>query len=66
MQKAPEEMSPILVQKRFEAWLASAPPEAKLVRLIVLSSYLEKVQKLTSGELERLLAAGENVPKTGS
>lgn len=66
IQKAPEGMSPILVKERFETLLASTPPEAKLMRLIVLSSYLEKVQKLTPRELERLMAAGGTPQGTGS
>jgi hypothetical protein len=55
VQKTPEGMSPILVKERFEALLASTPPEGKMLRLLALSNYLEKVQKLTPTELDRLL-----------
>jgi hypothetical protein len=59
IQKAPEGMSPMQVEKRFERLMAAIPSGAKLKKLLVLSNYLEKVQKLTAAELERLLANGE-------
>ncbi|MBZ5498435.1 MAG: hypothetical protein LAP85_18710 [Acidobacteriia bacterium] len=65
IQKSPEGMNPSLVQERFEALLASTPPEAKLVKLVTLSSYLEKTQKLTPAELDRLLATVGTTPVTG-
>jgi hypothetical protein len=55
VQKAPEGMSPILVRERFQALLASTPGELKMLKLLALSNYLEKVQKLTPAELNRLL-----------
>jgi hypothetical protein len=64
LQKIPEGMDSRQVQKRFETFLASAPAGSKLLKLMALSSYLEKVQKLTPGELDRLLAPGGNTPGT--
>ena len=58
LQKAPAGTSSARVQERFETVLASTPTESKLLKLMALSSYLEKVQKLTSTELDRLLAPG--------
>jgi hypothetical protein len=58
LQKAPEGTSTAQVQERFETALASTPEESKLLKLMALSSYLEKVQKLTPTELDRLLAPG--------
>lgn len=55
VQKAPEGMSPILVRERFRALLASTPQELKMLKLLALSNYLEKVQRLTPVELDRLL-----------
>ncbi len=62
LQKIPEGTDPGPVRKRFESLLASAPEDVKLLKLMALSSYLEKVQKLTPGELDRLLATGGNLP----
>jgi len=59
IQKTPEGMSPTQVEKRFERLMAAIPPEDKLKKMLALSNYLEKVQKLTPAELERLLANGE-------
>lgn len=56
IQKAPESMSIILVQERFQTFLASGAPGSKLKKLFALSNYLEKVQKLTPTELDQLLA----------
>ena len=65
IQKAPEGMSPILVRERFEAFWTSTPPGEKMKKLMDLSNYLEKVQKLTPGELDRLLAVDGSPAGTG-
>ncbi len=62
IQKIPEGMDSLKVQRRFEYLLASTPADAKLLKLMALSSYLEKVQKLTPGEIDRLLAPDGNAP----
>jgi hypothetical protein len=62
LQKIPEGMDSLQVQKRFESLLASTSEDSKLLKLMALSSYLEKVQKLTPGELDRLLALDGNPP----
>jgi len=59
MEKAPVDMSPILVGERFEKLLAAIPSDDKLEKMLALSNYLEKVQKLTPAELERLLSNQE-------
>ncbi len=56
IQKAPDGMSAATARARYEAFLAAAPPAARLEKVMALSTYLEKVQKLTAMELERLLA----------
>lgn len=58
LQKIPPGTGTSGVQERFKSALASTPPEYKLLKLMALSSYLEKVQKLTSNELNRLLEPG--------
>jgi hypothetical protein len=67
LQKAPDGMSPTQARKRFETWLSVARPEDKLMKLLDLSRYLEKVQKLTAEELDRLLAGrsavGDRAPE---
>jgi len=55
LQKAPPEISPIQVVKRYEAWVNAGSAEDKLMKMLDLSNYLEKVQRLTPAELERLL-----------
>ncbi|MGD0310219.1 MAG: hypothetical protein ABSC02_13150 [Acidobacteriota bacterium] len=55
VQKAPEGMSPTAVRKRFEAVMAVTRTEDKMLKLLTLSNYLEKVQKLTPAELHELL-----------
>jgi hypothetical protein len=55
VQKAPEGMNPAAVRKRFEAVMAVTRTQDKMSRLLTLSNYLEKVQKLTPTELEELL-----------
>ncbi len=58
LQKAPDVIAAAQVRKRFETALESTPADHKLLKLMALSSYLEKVQKLTPAELDRLLASG--------
>lgn len=65
VQKAPEGMSPILVRERFETSLAAVKPEAKLLKLLEISNYLEKVQKLTPADLDRLLTSRGTPPGGG-
>ena len=55
VQKAPEGMSPTAVRKRFEAVIAVTRTQDKMLKLLALSNYLEKVQKLTPAELIELL-----------
>ena len=55
VQKAPEGMSPAAVRKRFEAVMAGTRTQDKILKLLTLSNYLEKVQKLTPAELHELL-----------
>lgn len=66
LQKVPDGSSPAVVQKRFEAWLAASRSTDKLAKLLDLSRYLEKVQRLTPAELDRLLADGTTAQKPGS
>jgi hypothetical protein len=63
IQKAPEGTSLIPLRERFEASLASTPADYKLMKLLTLSSYIEKVQKLTPAELDRLLDDGRALPR---
>jgi hypothetical protein len=58
LQKAPVGTSTAKIQERFQTALALTPGEYKLLKLMALSSYLEKVQKLTPTELDRLLEPG--------
>jgi hypothetical protein len=55
VQKAPEGMSPTAARKRFEAVMAATRTQDKMLKLLMLSNYLEKVQKLTPAELDELL-----------
>ena len=59
IQKVPEGTNPAQVEKRLERLTAAMPPDDKLKKMLALSNYLEKVQKLTPAELERLLADGK-------
>jgi hypothetical protein len=65
LQKAPEGTSLIRLRERFEGSMASTPENYKLLKLLALSSYAEKVQKLTPAELDRLLDPGATVPRMG-
>ncbi len=56
IQKAPDNVDPSEVRARFGAWLETIPQgSARLERLFALSQQLEKVQKLRTAELNRLL-----------
>ena len=56
IQKTPDGMSQTQAKQRFETWLSAARPEDKLMKLLELSRYLEKVQALTPEEMNHLLA----------
>ena len=57
IQKAPSGTDPVLLSSRFRALLSAAPSDqVKMERLMRISGYLEKVQSLTPGELEDLVA----------
>ena len=57
IQKAPSGTDPALVRARLHSLLAGDPdPGARMERLFRISAYLEKVQTLTSQELDGLLA----------
>lgn len=59
VQKAPSEIQSAQLRERLHALLAATPdPGAKMARLLQISRHLEKVQSLTSGELDSLLANG--------
>ena len=61
VQKAPAGTDPALTRERLHTLLAAAPDQnAKMTRLLRISEQLEKVQHLTPGELDRLLATGED------
>jgi len=57
IQKAPSEIDRASLHSRFRALLSTAPSNpVKMERLLRISEYLEKVQSLTPGELEDLMA----------
>jgi hypothetical protein len=57
-QKAPPETDPIFVQERLRSFLSTVPDQkAQMERLLQISAYLEKVQRLTPRELDELLTA---------
>jgi hypothetical protein len=56
-QKAPEGMDSAQIRKRLHRFLNSAP-DKKMERLFKISGYLEKVQRLTSEELNKLMPMG--------
>jgi len=57
-QKAPPETDTIFVQERLHALLSATPDQnAQMEKLLQISAYLEKVQRLTPQELDELLAA---------
>jgi hypothetical protein len=59
VQKAPSGTDPIQLHKRLSALLSTAPDQkAKMQRLLRISEYLEKIQRLEPEALDRLLANG--------
>jgi hypothetical protein len=56
-QKAPSGMDSAQIRKRLHRFLDSAP-DKKMERLFKISGYLEKVQCLTSEELNELMPVG--------
>jgi hypothetical protein len=57
IQKAPPGMDPAVLHKRFHAHISAAPDKnSRLEELFRISAYLEKVQQLTSEQLDELLA----------
>ena len=66
IQKAPDEVGPEQAKRRFQAWLDASKPEDKLMKLLDLSKYLEKMQKLSVLELEQLLEEGSPTQKPRS
>ena len=57
IQKAPSGTDPVLLKARLRTLLSAAPnQELRMESLLRISSYLEKVQSLTPGELNDLLA----------
>lgn len=63
IQKAPAGTDPALIRMRFHALLATVPDNnAKLAKVLAMSQYLEKVQTLTSEELEQLLPVAPRTP----
>ena len=57
IQKSPSGMDRIQLQNRLRAYLSAASDQnARTTRLLGISMYLEKVQHLTPGEIDKLLA----------
>jgi hypothetical protein len=57
IQKAPLETDPTWLRSRLHALLSTAPDKnARMEKLLGISAYLEKVQRLTPEELDELLA----------
>lgn len=55
-QKAPLGTDPILLQRRLHSLLSAAPDQkAQLEKMLQISAYLEKVQRLTPEELDELM-----------
>lgn len=65
LQKAPSNMDATSVKDRFDRTMAKLQDKDKLLKLLSLSSYLEKVQKLTPAELDALLPRDGSAPKEG-
>src|SRR5213594_54210 len=64
IEKAPNNMSGSELEKRFRAHLDAFPDgKSRLQRLLAVSRYLEKTQKLRQEELERILANGSIKPE---
>ena len=65
LEKAPWGTDPALLKSRLRAFLSAAPnKELKMKRLLGISAYLEKVQSLTPGELDDLLAIAPGRPRS--
>ncbi len=63
MQKLPPGSNPLQVRDRFRLMISAIPDRgSKIERLITLSQYLEKLQRLTSQELDRLLRKDSSSP----
>jgi hypothetical protein len=65
MQKLPDGADPELFHSRLQSTLAGMPDQAKMTKLLQMSQYMEKVQKLSQVELEALLA-GNDLPPVAS
>ena len=66
IQKAPPGSNPFSICGRLHNLLATIPDrKAKLARVLAMSQYLEKVQTLTSQELEQLLSFTPETPARG-
>ncbi len=65
VQKAPSGMRASEVKERFKAAMATVGPEGKLLKLFEISNYLEKLQKLTPEDMDRLLTAPKAAGRAG-
>lgn len=66
LQKLPAGTDPEAVRRRFRAFLHSQPDgKSRLDKLLVLSQYLEKIQRLDSVELDTLLGDRPGRPGEG-
>lgn len=63
MQKAPEQMSPQAIRERFEAAMSPVASNDKMFKLLSLSNYLEKIQRLTPAEVDELLGPAATARK---
>ncbi len=58
LQKAPAALSPVVVTREYRELMESLPTrDDKLKRALVLSQYLEKVQRLSQTQFDELLRA---------
>jgi hypothetical protein len=58
IQKAPSGMDSVTLHERLRALIAKEPDQnAQMKRLLQISGYLEKVQHLAPGDLDKLLAS---------
>ncbi len=65
IQKAPSGTDPVLLKSRLHILLSAAPnKQLKMERLLGISAYLEKVQSLTSAELDNLLPIAPGHPRS--
>ncbi len=56
LQKLPQDVDPAMVHNRFNSLLSAMPNrQARLEKLLSMSQYLEKLQRLTPRELDELL-----------